>query len=97
MGLENRTTTPGKVGAEATATPETAATATTKTGEYGAVRRNGKVTFKANRIKVAVTKVLLAIEVGNAAASTRVRETVDRVTNWVTGSISRRRPIRCRG
>ena len=43
----------------------------TAPGQYRVIRRNGKVTsFDRDKIKIAVTKAFLAVEGGEAAAST---------------------------
>ncbi|MEM7541331.1 MAG: ribonucleoside-diphosphate reductase subunit alpha [Pseudomonadota bacterium] len=78
--------------AESTAqtNPNIAATAP---GEYRVIRRNGKQTsFDASKIKVAMTKAFLAVEGGNAAASTRVHRQVDELTEAVSNAITRRMP-----
>jgi ribonucleoside-diphosphate reductase alpha chain len=63
----------------------------TAPGEYRVIRRNGKITaFDATKIAVAVTKAFLAVEGGNAAASKRIHETVDRLTGQVVETITRR-------
>jgi ribonucleoside-diphosphate reductase alpha chain len=73
--------------------PMTAAIVATSPGEFRVIRRNGKVTsFDADKIKVAITKAFLAVEGNNAAASTRIHETVDRITNLVVQAITRRMP-----
>ena len=60
-------------------------------GEYRVIRRNGKITgFDATKIAVAVTKAFLAVEGGSAAASKRIHETVDRLTDQVVEAITRR-------
>jgi len=62
-------------------------------GRYRVIRRNGKVTeFDRNKIKIAVTKAFLAVEGSNAAASGRIREAVDRLTERVTGALMRNLP-----
>nr|MBA3732194.1 ribonucleoside-diphosphate reductase subunit alpha [Gammaproteobacteria bacterium] len=62
-------------------------------GRYRVIRRNGKATvFDKNKIKHAVTKAFLAVEDGNAAASGRIREAVDRLTERVTGALVRNLP-----
>ncbi len=73
--------------------PATADIVATTPGEFRVIRRNGKVTaFDSEKIKVAVTKAFLAVEGGNAAASTRIHETVDRITGSVVHAITRRMP-----
>lgn len=61
--------------------------------QYRVIRRNGKVTsFDHDKIKVAVTKAFLAVEGGNAAASSRIHEMVERITEKVFYALSRSRP-----
>ncbi|MCP3687964.1 MAG: ribonucleoside-diphosphate reductase subunit alpha [Gammaproteobacteria bacterium] len=60
---------------------------------YNVVRRNGKLTaFDKNKIEVAMTKAFLAVEGGQAAASTRVHETVASLTTMVVDTLTRRQP-----
>ncbi len=60
---------------------------------YNVVRRNGKLTsFDKNKIAVAMTKAFLAVEGGQAAASSRVHETVERLSNQVVETLTRRQP-----
>ncbi len=60
---------------------------------YNVVRRNGKLTgFDKNKIAVAMTKAFLAVEGGQAAASTRVHETVEQLTDMVVETLTRRQP-----
>lgn len=71
-------------------TPEIQATAP---GQYRIIRRNGKVTsYDRDKIKIAVTKAFLAVEGGEAAASGRIRETVEGITNQVEGALTRNIP-----
>jgi len=65
----------------------------TSPGQHKVIRRNGKLTaFDADKIAVAITKSFLAVEGGNAAASTRIHETVAGLTGQVTRAITRRLP-----
>ncbi|HKH20506.1 MAG TPA: ribonucleoside-diphosphate reductase subunit alpha [Gammaproteobacteria bacterium] len=65
----------------------------TAPGRYRVIRRNGKVTtFDKNKIKLAVTKAFLAVEGGNAAASSRIHQAVDRLTEQVTHALMRNVP-----
>ena len=65
----------------------------TAPGQYRVIRRNGKVTsFDRDKIKIAVTKAFLAVEGGEAAASTRVHDTVDQLTTHVENALTRNRP-----
>ena len=60
-------------------------------GEYNVIRRNGKVTaFNASKISVAITKAFLEVEGGTAAASTRVHERVEDLTDQVVRGVTRR-------
>ncbi|MGD2117646.1 MAG: ribonucleoside-diphosphate reductase subunit alpha [Chromatiales bacterium] len=62
-----------------------------ESGEFQVIRRNGKVThFDPNKIAVAMTKAFLAVEGGNAAASTRVHDTVQDLTEQVVQAVTRR-------
>jgi ribonucleoside-diphosphate reductase alpha chain len=60
-------------------------------GQVQVIRRNGKVThFDPNKIMVAMTKAFLAVEGGNAAASSRIRDTVKTLTEQVVCALTRR-------
>ncbi|WPL17335.1 Ribonucleoside-diphosphate reductase 1 subunit alpha [Thiorhodovibrio winogradskyi] len=64
-----------------------------KPGQVQVIRRNGKVThFDPNKIKVAMTKAFLAVEGGQAAASSRVHDRVEQLTEQVTAALTRRLP-----
>jgi len=72
------------------ATPEISANAP---GELRVIRRNGKVTnFDANKIAVAMTKAFLAVEGGSAAASRRVHDLVQNLTEQLSEALFRRNP-----
>jgi ribonucleoside-diphosphate reductase alpha chain len=77
--------------AEAPATgASTAEVAATAPGALRVIRRNGKLTsFEANKISIALTKAFLAVEGGQAAASSRVRETVAALTAQVVQALTR--------
>lgn len=61
------------------------------TSRYRVIRRNGQTTnFDLSKIKVAVTKAFLSVEGGQAAASSRIRETVERLSEEVFESLFRR-------
>jgi ribonucleoside-diphosphate reductase alpha chain len=65
----------------------------TAPGQLRVIKRNGTVVpFDASKIAVAMTKAFLAVEGGNAAASTRVHETVDNLTKQITSTFKRRMP-----
>ncbi len=62
-------------------------------GELRVIRRNGKVTnFDANKIAVAMTKAFLAVEGGSAAASRRVHDLVQNLTEHLSEALIRRNP-----
>jgi ribonucleoside-diphosphate reductase alpha chain len=66
----------------------------TEPGKLHVIRRNGKVTpFDADKIAIAMTKAFLAVEGGNAAASTRVHETVARLAQTINATFKRRLPV----
>ncbi|MEW8230032.1 MAG: ribonucleoside-diphosphate reductase subunit alpha [Candidatus Thiodiazotropha endolucinida] len=72
--------------------PQTHARANTTRG-IQVIRRNGKVThFDPSKISVAMTKAFLAVEGGSAAASSRVHDTVQALTDQVVGALTRRLP-----
>ncbi|MGB5562262.1 MAG: ribonucleoside-diphosphate reductase subunit alpha [Sedimenticolaceae bacterium] len=62
-------------------------------GGLKVIRRNGKVTnFDANKIAVAMTKAFLAVEGGSAAASRRVHDLVQSLTEQLSEAVMRRNP-----
>ncbi|MBI5331361.1 MAG: ribonucleoside-diphosphate reductase subunit alpha [Betaproteobacteria bacterium] len=57
------------------------------------IRRNGSVVlFEPNKISVALTKAFIAVNGGQAAASARIRETVENLTQNVLAALLRRQP-----
>ena len=61
--------------------------------QYKIIRRNGAVvSFEPGKIAVAVTKAFLAINGGQGAASARVREMVEKLTEAVVNALMRRQP-----
>ncbi|MDP2962832.1 MAG: ribonucleoside-diphosphate reductase subunit alpha [Sulfurimicrobium sp.] len=61
--------------------------------DYRIIRRNGAVVgFAPNKIAIAVTKAFIAVQGGQAAASARIRELVESITNQVTAALMRRNP-----
>ena len=65
----------------------------TAPGQLRVIKRNGTVVpFDASKIAIAMTKAFLAVEGGKAAASTRVREMVDGLTQQITATFKRRMP-----
>ena len=62
-------------------------------GKIRVIKRNGKVvSFEVDKIKVAITKAFLAVETGNAAASDRIHEKVNKTTAEVMDVFERRMP-----
>jgi len=73
-----------------TASQDLAATAP---GQLRVIKRNGTVVpYTDDKITVAITKAFLAVEGGNAAASSRIHDTVARLTEQVTTTFKRRMP-----
>ena len=67
--------------------------AATAPGQLRVIKRNGKVVpYTDDKITVAITKAFLAVEGGTAAASSRIHETVERLTEQVTATFRRRLP-----
>jgi ribonucleoside-diphosphate reductase alpha chain len=65
----------------------------TAPGLLRVIKRNGKVSgFDRNKISVAITKAFLAVEGGNAAASTRIHETVSQLSDDIESVFWRRMP-----
>ncbi len=62
-------------------------------GKIRVIKRNAKiVSFEIDKIKVAITKAFLAIESGNAAASDRIHEKVNRIADDIMSVFDRRMP-----
>ena len=62
-------------------------------GKIRVIKRNGKVvSYDPSKITVAITKAFLAVEGGNAAASSRVHETVAEMTDQIGAIFERRMP-----
>ena len=71
----------------------TQALAATAPGQLRVIKRNGTVVpYTGDKITVAITKAFLAVEGGNAAASSRIHDTVARLTEQVTATFKRRMP-----
>jgi ribonucleoside-diphosphate reductase alpha chain len=88
-GVESIAVPPSEA-ARSSASPEIQANAP---GDLKVIRRNGKVTnFDANKIAVAMTKAFLAVEGGSAAASRRVHDLVQSLTDQLHEALVRRNP-----
>ncbi|MET0961707.1 MAG: ATP cone domain-containing protein, partial [Noviherbaspirillum sp.] len=87
-----------KSGAEHVIKPALAAVsgvmpASTTTSDYRILRRNGSVVgFEPSKISIAMTKAFLAVNGGHGAASARVRELVEQLTDSVVSALLRRQP-----
>ena len=65
----------------------------TAPGKYRVVRRNGSIAaFDVDKISVAMTKAFLAVEGNQAAASSRIHETVSLLSNSVFNALARNIP-----
>ncbi|HEY3699284.1 MAG TPA: ATP cone domain-containing protein, partial [Spongiibacteraceae bacterium] len=70
-----------------------AAVQVTAPGQMRVIKRNGTVvSYDDSKIAVAITKAFLAVEGGTAAASTRIHETVAKLTTQVSATFKRRMP-----
>ncbi len=66
---------------------------TTRFVDFKVIRRNGSVVgFEPGKIAVAMTKAFLAVNGGQGAASARVRELVEQLTQVVVGALMRSKP-----
>jgi ribonucleoside-diphosphate reductase alpha chain len=74
-------------------TPSSFPTPVASLSEYRIIRRNGAVVgFEPSKIAIAVTKAFLAVNGGQGAASARVRELVEQLTNNIVSALVRRQP-----
>jgi ribonucleoside-diphosphate reductase alpha chain len=65
----------------------------TAPGQIRVIKRNGTVVpYDDSKISVAITKAFLAVEGGTAAASSRIHETVAKLTEMVSATFERRMP-----
>lgn len=61
--------------------------------QYKVIRRNGSVVvFEPAKISIALTKAFIAVNGGQGAASARVREMVEQLTDAVVSALIRRQP-----
>lgn len=93
--MQTETSTTGSVTATPARETSTANAGITATapGQLRVIKRNGTVVpFELSKISVAITKAFLAVEGGTAAASSRIHETVARLTEQVTSTFQRRMP-----
>ncbi|MEX0965467.1 MAG: ribonucleoside-diphosphate reductase subunit alpha [Pseudohongiellaceae bacterium] len=72
---------------------ESATLAATAPGQLRVIKRNGAVvSYDESKISVAITKAYLAVEGGNAAASSRIHESVQQLGRQITEIFKRRMP-----
>ena len=65
----------------------------TAPGQLRVIKRNGSVVaYDESKISVAITKAYLAVEGGQAAASTRIHESVEQLARQITDIFKRRMP-----
>src|SRR5207248_4986299 len=84
--------TPHKLMAGETGSPFTA-NADARLAQYKVIRRNGAVvSFEPSKIAIAVTKAFLAVNGGQSAASSRVRELTAHLTDSVVNALMKRKP-----
>ncbi|NML61021.1 ribonucleoside-diphosphate reductase subunit alpha [Massilia sp. RP-1-19] len=77
----------------ATGTATQSGAAIVANGDYRIIRRNGAVVaFEPSKIQVAMTKAFLAVNGGQGAASARIRELVEQLTDNVVSALVRRQP-----
>src|SRR5437870_9042164 len=70
-----------------------AANADPRLAQYKVIRRNGAVVaFEPSKIAIAVTKAFLAVDGGQRAASSRVRELTAHLTDTVVNALMKRKP-----
>lgn len=75
------------------ATPSSTTVSATAPGQLRVIKRNGTVVpYDPTKIALAMTKAFLAVEGGTAAASSRIRETVENLTAQITATFERRMP-----
>ncbi|MCC2638648.1 MAG: ribonucleoside-diphosphate reductase, alpha subunit, partial [Moraxellaceae bacterium] len=87
------TSTSGSPVAATPAGTDAASVLATAPGTLRVIKRNGTVVaYDESKISVAITKAFLAVEGGNAAASSRIHETVAQLMTMVTTTFKRRMP-----
>ena len=75
------------------ASNEPATLSATAPGQLRVIKRNGAVvSYSESKISVAITKAYLAVEGGNAAASSRIHESVQQLGRQITEIFRRRMP-----
>ena len=78
---------------EKSSNDESIAMSDTAPGQLRVIKRNGSVVaYDESKISVAITKAYLAVEGGQAAASTRIHESVAQLARQITDIFKRRMP-----
>jgi len=91
--MQTDTTRENPQGKAPQASDSTQDLAATAPGQLRVIKRNGTVVaYTDDKITVAITKAFLAVEGGTAAASSRIHDTVARLTEQVTATFKRRMP-----
>src|SRR5690606_4559940 len=86
-------TTPASVTSTSSATPASTERQADQWVDFKVIRRNGAVVnFEPSKISVAMTKAFLAVSGNQGAASARIRELVDELTEQVVNGLVRHRP-----
>lgn len=86
-------TTPASVTSTSSATPASTERQAGQWVDFKVIRRNGAVVnFEPSKISVAMTKAFLAVSGNQGAASARIRELVDELTEQVVNGLVRHRP-----
>ena len=86
-------TTGGSARATSPGQEDAITVASTAPGQLRVIKRNGAVVaYDESKISVAITKAYLAVEGGNAAASTRIHESVAQLGRQITAIFKRRMP-----
>ena len=90
-------TTPSQSESPSTSPPANTGTESalnvTAPGQLRVIKRNGTVVpYTVDKIAIAMTKAFLAVEGGTAAASSRIHETVNKLTEQITSTFKRRMP-----
>ncbi len=93
-----QTDAPSSQPVSATSSKTTGATASSNIaahtpGQLRVIKRNGTVVpYNDDQISIAMTKAFLAVEGGVAAASSRIHETVEKLTHQISSTFRRRMP-----
>ena len=90
---DNKEATPASSQQSTSSTANPSELHATAPGQLRVIKRNGTVvTYDESKITVAITKAFLAVEGGTAAASSRIHETVEKLSQQVTATFKRRMP-----